>query len=297
MVHMGDAGRDGPPYGFLRTDRLRKETSVMSDVSYRNFTGSAAENYERYFVPAYARPVADALLAAAELQPGERVLDVACGTGIVARQAAEKVGSSGSVTAVDLAPDMIDVAKSLPAPTGAHIEWHVADAEALPLDDSSFDVVLSQMGLQFMGDKAKAVAELGRVLAPGGRILINTPGAIQPVFEILEKAIIDRISPDLAGFVRAVFSMHDPEEHASLLKKAGLKEISSSASIVGLRLPPPADLLWEYVNLTPMAPFVAQAPKSAQEALERQVVEDLEPFVVNGKVPVDQPIVTATGRK
>ena len=269
----------------------------MTQPSYRDFTGDAAQNYERYFVPNIGAPVADTLLAAAELRTGERVLDVACGTGIVARRAAEEVGPSGAVTALDLAPDMIDVAKSLPAPDGAHIEWHVGNAESLPFEDGSFDVVLSQMGLQFMGDRPAVAAEFARVLDTGGRLLINTPGAIQPEFELLEKAIIENLNPDLGGFVRAVFSMHDPNEHASLLKKAGLKDVSASVSKVALRLPPPGDFLWQYINLSPMGPFVAQLPEEAKEATERQVVETLGPYVVDGTLPIDQPMVTATARK
>jgi 2-polyprenyl-3-methyl-5-hydroxy-6-metoxy-1,4-benzoquinol methylase len=82
----------------------------MTSVTYRSFTGTAAENYERYFAPAIATPVSAGLLTAAALQPGERVLDVACGTGLIARVAAERVGRNGSVTGIDITPDMIDVA-------------------------------------------------------------------------------------------------------------------------------------------------------------------------------------------
>ena len=85
----------------------------MTTVSYRSFTGTAAENYERHLVPKIARPVSVALLEAATLQPGERVLDVACGTGLIARLAAQSVGSSGTVTGLDLSPGMIKVARAV----------------------------------------------------------------------------------------------------------------------------------------------------------------------------------------
>ena len=96
---------------------------------------------------------------------------------------------------------MIDVAKYVPAPGGAAIHWRVADAAALPITDASVDVVLCQMGLMFMENRAAAIAEMARVLAPSGRVVVNTPGHIQPLFATLEQSIVDHISPDLGGFV------------------------------------------------------------------------------------------------
>jgi SAM-dependent methyltransferase len=269
----------------------------MSSVSYRNFSGTGAENYQRYFVPAIATPVSADLLATADLQPEERVLDVACGTGLIARLAAEQVGPTGSVTGIDIAPDMIDVAKATPSPAGPPIEWRVGDATSLSLPDDSYDVVLCQMGLMFMADRLAAVAEVRRVLAPGGRLVVNTPGAIQPAFELMEQAIVEHISPELGGFVRLVFSMHDPDAVATLLRDAGLDDVSSTVSTVTLQLPSPAEFLWQYINLTPMGPFVAQASDAAQSAMERQVVEGWQPYVVDGATVVEQPMVIATGRK
>ncbi len=269
----------------------------MSSVSYRDFTGTGAENYQRYFVPAIATPVSADLLRTAHLQPGERVLDVACGTGVVTRLAAEQVGPAGSVTGVDIAPDMIEVAKSVPCAPGPTIAWHVGDATSLQLPDNSFDVVLCQMGLMFVPDRVAALVEMRRVLEPGGRLVVNTPGRIQPSFELMEQAIVNHISPELGGFVRAVFSIHDPQALATLFRESGFEDVGSTESTVTLHLPPPADFLWQYINLTPMGPFVAQAPEEAQLALERQVVDSWQRYVVDGATLVEQPMVTATGRK
>jgi SAM-dependent methyltransferase len=269
----------------------------MTTPSYRNFTGTAAETYQRHFVPAIATPVSAGLLDAAGLQPGERVLDVACGTGLIARLAAERVGAAGSVAGVDIAPDMIDVARAAPAPTAPVIEWHVADAASLPVPDASVDVVLCQMGLMFMEDKLAALGEMRRVLVPGGRVAISTPGTIQPPFASMEQAIVDHIGPELGGFVQAVFSMHDPDAVAALLVEAGLADVAARQCTATLRLARPAEFLWQYVNLTPMAPFGAQAPADAQAAMERQVVEAWEPYVVGDGTPVSQPMVVATGRR
>lgn len=269
----------------------------MSDVSYRHFTGNSAENYERDFLPAIAIPVAAELLRAADLQPGDRVLDVGCGTGLIARRAAETVGDRGSVAGIDISPEMIAVAMSRPVPGGAPIEWHQGDATALPFPDESFDVVLCQMTLMFVEDRLTALREMHRVLARGGRVLISTPGAIQPPFELMEQSLVEHISPDLAGFVRMVFSMHDPEVHRTLLRDAGFEPVESRSYTATLDLPAPAEFLWQYINLTPMGPFVANAPEEAKDAMEARVTSTWAPYVREERTPVEQPMVLASGAR
>jgi ubiquinone/menaquinone biosynthesis C-methylase UbiE len=267
----------------------------MGSLSYRDFTGNAAANYQRFFVPTIGRPVATPLLRAAAIRTGERVLDVACGTGVVTRLAAELVGPGGAVAGLDAAPDMIAVARATAAPVAPEIEWHVGDATSLPFPDASFDLVTCQMGLMFMDGPAAAV-EMHRVLTPGGRVAVSTPGRMQPSFEVLERAIVEHLGAELGNFVRGVFSMHEPDKVGSLLRTAGFAEVATGESTVRLQLPESVEFLWEYINLTPMAPIAAQAPEASKSAMERQVVEQGARFVVDGGVPVDQPMVIATGR-
>jgi SAM-dependent methyltransferase len=153
------------------------------------------------------------------------------------------------------------------------------------------------MALMFMENRAAAVAEMRRVLQPGGRVVVSTPGPMQPVFTALERAIVEHIGADLGMFVRAVFSMHDPDAVAALLREAGLREVSGTVSPVRLRLPSPSEFLWQYISVTPLAPLVAQAPEAAQEAMERQVVQDWQPHVVDGVLQGEQPMVVASGRR
>jgi ubiquinone/menaquinone biosynthesis C-methylase UbiE len=265
----------------------------MTTVSYRSFTGTAAENYERFFVPKIATPVSVALLEAATLQPGERVLDVACGTGLIARLAAEGVGPSGSVTGLDLSPDMINCARAVSPST---VDWHVGDATSLPFADGAYDVVLCQMGLMFMHDRHAAVTEMRRVTAAGGRVVVNTPGVIPPLFALMEEALVAHISADLGGFVQAVFSMHNPEDVASLLRDGGLIDVTAAAPTATLNLGTPAEFLWQYINLTPMGPFVAEATAGAQGAMERQVLDSWQPFIRNDTISIKLPMVVASGR-
>ena len=189
---------------------------------------------------------------------------------------------------------MIDVAKSVPAPYA--IDWRIADAASLPLPDRAVDVVLCQMGLMFMENRTGAVAEMRRVLMPSGRVAVDTPGQIQPVYEVMERAIVEQISADLGGFVSSVFSMHDPEAVAELLPEAGLHDVSASDSTTTFRLPAPAEFLWPYINLTPMGALIGQAPDNAKEAMKKQFVDGAQPHVVDRMTMVEQPMVIATGR-
>ena len=266
-------------------------------ATYQDFSASAAETYQQFFVPAIATPVSTELLNTAALQAGEEVLDVACGTGVITRLAAAAVGPTGSVSGVDLAPDMIEVAAATDQPDGAPIEWREADAVSLPLPDQSYNVVLCQMGLMFMEDEAAAVAEMHRVLRPGGRVVVNTPGRIQPPFEEMERAIVEHINPELGGFVKAVFSMHDPAALGTLLAKAGFDEVETTEYAAQFDLPAPADFLWQYINLTPMAALVAGASDTAKAAMEAHVVDSWASWVVDGRVPLAQPIVLASARR
>jgi SAM-dependent methyltransferase len=136
-------------------------------------TAEAAELYERYPVRYILRPWAPLLVDAAGLAAGDRALDVACGTGVVARIAAQRVGPGGRVIGVDLNPGMIAFAGSLPAPVGAPIEWLERSAVDLLLPDASFDAVLCQQGLQFFPDKLVALREMRRVLVHGGRLALS----------------------------------------------------------------------------------------------------------------------------
>lgn len=262
----------------------------------KGYSGNVAENYERFFVPAIAAPVAADLIEIAALRPGERVLDVACGTGVVARFAAERVGDTGAVAGLDLNPGMLAVARSV-TPSDMVIDWHEASAEVMPLPDESFDVVLCQLGLQFVPDKPAALREMRRILAPGGRLIMNVAGPTPPLFAIAEEAFARHIGPEAAGFVRLVFSLHDPGELQNLISGAGFHDVTVWRDTKTLRLPAPEEFLWQDVHSTPLAAAVAQADEESRVALERDVVAKWQEFVEDGALMLQPGIVVATGRK
>lgn len=262
----------------------------------KTYAGNPPANYERFFVPAIAAPLAADLVRLAALRPGERVLDVACGTGVVARLAAQEVGDSGAVAGLDLNPGMLAVARSA-TPPGTHIEWHEASAEAMPLPDASFDVVLCQMGLQFMPDKPAALREMWRVLVPGGRLILNLPGPTPRLFALMADALARHVGPEAAGFVNHVFSLHDTAEIRRLVGGAGFHDVSVTSDTGPLRLPAPEEFLWQYVHSTPLAGAVAQVDDERRASLERDVVTKWREFVKDGDLVLQARIVVATARK
>ena len=185
---------------------------------YETYAASTAENYERHFVPAIGEPVGRRLVDASHPAPGERILDIACGTGIATRLSAEAVGPHGSVAGLDANPGMIEVARTV---SPDEIDWHVAPAEDIPLPDAQFDLVLCSMGLQFFADRDKALRETHRVLAPSGRAVWCTPGPTPPLFVAIDQALTNHVGPGASMFVHAVFALHDADEAKALMDTAG----------------------------------------------------------------------------
>ncbi len=261
----------------------------------QSLSASAPENYQRFFVPAIGRPLANDLIEVAALRAGERVLDVGCGTGVVTRLAAEQVGPGGAVVGVDINPGMLAVAKSI-TPQDLGIEWYEASAESMPLPDGAFDVVLCQMSLQFIADRLRGLLEMRRVLTSGGRLVLNVPGPAAPMFDVLADAMGRHIAAQAQEFVRAVFALNKETELEKLLKDAGFREVTAHAETRELSLPPPRDFLWQYVGSTPLGAVVAAADEGERSALEREVVAGWQDFDSGNGMRYRQRIVVVTAR-
>lgn len=263
---------------------------MQAEPTFERYGGSAPENYERYFVPVISAPIAAELMTHAALQQGQSVLDLACGTGFVARRAAERVGAD-HVTGVDPNPGMLGVARAV-APA---IEWRQGSAEAIPLEDASQDVVLCQMGLQFFPDAARALKEVRRVLKPGGRFVANMPGPMPPVFEVMGRALAQHVRPEMAGFVAAVFRLHDAGQLRDLLETAGFEKVVTLEQMHTLELPPPREFLWQYIRSTPLVDALAVATEEQRAAVERDVVSAWEPYTRDGRLHMDVRVIHVSG--
>jgi SAM-dependent methyltransferase len=266
---------------------------MTAQISFETYRGDAAENYQRYFVPAIGAPLAYELVERAALRPGERVVDVACGTGVVTRLAAERVGPAGTVVGVDFNPAMLAVASD--ADGAGAIEWHEANADALRLPDESFEVVLCQLGLQFFADRAKALREMRRVLVPGGRALVSVPGPAPRLFAVADEAVARHLGPDASVFLHTVFSLHEPDELRSLLVDAAFVDVDARSEAKTLRLSPPRDFLWQYAYGTPLAAAAKALDDDTRAAFEQEVVARWQPFVEDGRLILEMGMTTARG--
>lgn len=269
---------------------------TQTQLTYgKTYSGTAPENYERYFVPSIGAAFAENLIERAALRPGERVLDVACGTGVVTRLAAQRVGDNGAVAGLDVTPGMLAVARSATSPK-LGIDWYEASADAMPLPDGAFDVVLCQMGLQFISNKLGALREMRRVLAPGGRLLLNVPGPTPALFAAMADPLGKHIGPQATAFVHVVFSLHDEQELRELMSSAGFHEVDVQKTRTNLTLPPANEFLWQYLCSTPLANVVAKASDESRAALEGEVGDRWQNFSTDGTLRCDVPTTTVIGR-
>jgi ubiquinone/menaquinone biosynthesis C-methylase UbiE len=247
---------------------------------WNDYGGSGPETYERYMVPSIFGPWAVDLVKLAAPIPGERVLDVACGTGIAARLAAKHVGPTGKVIGLDLNAGMLTVARSASAGT-ENIEWREGNATALPLSDKTFDLVLCQQGLQFFPDRLASSKEMQRVLVPGGRLALSVWSSVTncPGFLSLAEALERHVGPEAARFMRSPFSLTSESELRSLVQSAGFLGVKIHPAIKRLIFPSPEEFVKRYVAASPLASMVARAESRSQQALLDDVSKALQSYV------------------
>lgn len=207
---------------------------------------NTATAYDELLVPALFEKWAHHMADAAEVREGDRVLDVACGTGILTRTIAPRVRPKGSVSGLDVNPAMLAVART----RGPDIDWHEGNAESLPFDDEVFDVVVSQFGLMLFSDPMSALTEMYRVLRKGGLLSLA-------VFDALDKApayaamadVFERVAGRTVGeALRFPFSMGDPAILNSLVSRAGFTDTKITTSPGTARFSSPRHMVFSDVK-------------------------------------------------
>jgi SAM-dependent methyltransferase len=244
----------------------------MNEQGQWQVAGSAPEVYERELVPAVFGVWAPILVELAQPHPGERVLDVACGTGIVSRTVAKRVSPNGTVVGVDLNPGMLSVARSVvltDARSGASLQWQEANADKLPFPDESFNVVYCQLGLQFFADRAGALREMHRVLGSQGRLALMVWHDIHesPGFAVLAESLERHIGQGAAAVMRAPFGLSNADELAALVRAAAFQDVTIQQRVGTVRFPSVEKFVLSYVAGSPLAGPISQADDAARRAL------------------------------
>ncbi len=257
----------------------------MDATNIWGITGNWAVIYHACFVPTLIAPWVERTLDLADLRLGERVLDVACGTGAVTLLAAQRVGPTGHVIGLDPSPEALAVAHSLNGQKGgAAIGWREGAAESLPFADGSFAVVTCQFGAMFFPDRMAALCEMRRVLAPGGRLALTTWGPLDKNLgnAAMAQAWQERVSPEHAAKLKPPHSLSDPAELRGLLAAAGFAQIDVQRQSGRARFSSPQELVCGYGALSGLA-----ADAALRDALCADVARLLEAYC--GPEGVDYP--------
>jgi SAM-dependent methyltransferase len=268
----------------------------MNQSNSWQLEGSAAELFERLVHRYILAPWVAPLLDVVGLGLGDRVLDVACGTGAVARVAAQRVGQSGRVIGLDLNAGMLAVARSLPVPPGAAISWVERDALDTGLPDRSVDVILCQQGLQFFPDKTAALCEMHRVLAPRGRLAVSVWRSTGVYNAAVGTALRQHIGADVGSRFCASRNVPSDEEMRRFARAAGFKDVTLHVQTMTVRLPPPQDFVLSYLAATPVAPDVRAMPDAARAALGADVARQLSAYVEGDGVAFPEEVNVITAR-
>lgn len=210
---------------------------------------ATAEAYEAAFVPAFFAQWVPALLDVGGVRRGRRVLDVACGTGVVARQAADRAGED-AVTGLDRNAAMLAVARRV----RPGITWTRGDAADLPFPTGSFDAVLCQMALMFFPDPARAIREMARVAAPGATVAVGVPAelAAQEAFAPFVAMAARHVGQEAAGLLTTYFAAGDRDRLVGHLEAAGLRVVSAGTEIGRYRFPSVDAAVTTEVESTPL---------------------------------------------
>jgi ubiquinone/menaquinone biosynthesis C-methylase UbiE len=250
----------------------------MVDHHHWQLDGSAPELYQKYLVPAITTKWAEDIIERTQPQPGEDVLDVACGTGVVARLAGKRMGQ-GHVTGLDLNTGMLAVARTLPS-AGPPIDWIEGSALDLPFPAAKFDLVLCQLGLQFFPDQRRALLEMRRVLVPTGRVALSvyspidrTPGANAFVLAL------DRVlGPTASRIKRGEHSFNSPDELQKLLIDAGFAEVEVHIAVQTIAFPTVLDYVRFQLLATPMAALLSDRAEADRQATIKTVALETASF-------------------
>lgn len=250
----------------------------MSRDSFQ-LSGNAAAIYEEQKVPAIFRPLALATLDAVPIGDDDRVIDVACGTGIVGREILQHLGPAGRVVGVDLNDGMIGIARSLTQADAARCAWHVSDVTSMPFEAETFTLAVCQQGLQFFPDEDGALREIRRVLRPSGRIAITVWAGASDFFKSLAGAISRHVGEDAAQKSLAPFQYQGMATLPDRLSGMGFEQVDVTPLSVDRVLYDPAEAIPKEILGNPVGPAVSAQGEAVMNRIVSEVIEELSAAV------------------
>jgi ubiquinone/menaquinone biosynthesis C-methylase UbiE len=267
----------------------------MPDPEQWQLSGNAAEQYEKIPARYILGPWALGLVEAAELQRDEKILDLACGTGVVTRAAAAKLGPAGHITGLDLNEGMLKVAMALGNPGVGGLAWVRGSALEMDLPDAGFDLVLCQQGLQFFPDQHKALSETHRVLRDGGRAWFSIWAEAGPYQIAVGAAIATHVDESTARRYKATRDVPDADSLRSQFSDAGFRQVDITRKEMQMRLPEIKKFIIAQLRSTPFAEAIESLSASDQAALAQDAAEELSPYAdgVDAVVPDSINLVSA----
>ncbi|MEL6482591.1 MAG: methyltransferase domain-containing protein [Pseudomonadota bacterium] len=252
---------------------------MRADSDYQ-LSDRAAETYEAKKVPAIFAPLAEQTLDAVALPEGARVLDIACGTGVVSRAVGARLTRPSPITGLDLNAGMLLIAAREGVPPPHEGRWAEAPVDAMPFEAGSFDLAFCQQGIQFFPETAGALAEMRRVLAPGGRLVLTVWAGVPPLFDAIAEALLPVLGAEAARTARAPFTFiaDDGTALARLVAEAGFAAPRRAVLRPTRRLDATPEALVPEILASPNEPLLSAAGPAAIAALSEAVHEALQPF-------------------
>ena len=242
---------------------------------------SAPEAYEQYLVPAIFESWTERLLDQVVIEDGDHVLDVACGTGIVARQAAPHVSDAGRVVGLDVNEGMVSVAKNAAAEIHPGIEWRQGTATDLPFDTGSFDVVCCQQALQFIDDPVAVLQQIQNVLSAGGSAVLSVwrPIDHQPGYRVFAELLERHVGDDAGTMMRSPFPDWDIEYLHTIAEAAGWEVATVTIEIGSMRYPSTSEFVRREAASSPLADQLAAIDSAIRNSLLDDMRRELDEYI------------------
>jgi len=259
----------------------------MTHETYQ-LTNKAAQIYESQKVPAMFRPLAESTVNLIQIDAIDHVLDVACGTGILARVVGEKFPNIQRLVGSDLNQGMLDIAQTLTTDEPYKSEWYAADVGSLPFDSRTFTICFCQQGLQFFPDKEKALSEIHRISKPDGKLVLSVWSEISPLFAILAEALEQHIGTAIAERSLAPFAFRNQEHIENLLTNAGFTGHKVHTLTVERRIGPAHDSIPAEIAANPVGVEVTEQGAKVFELILKRVIKNLSPYRVDGGFAIPQ---------